>query len=235
MNIVPGRIPYYLVGWLLIFSTILFPQGMRSEQLIYTNPRDLLLSESDLADLGTYTIPIHQRYPLTNEAIVYLLGDEIGTERVARTARIVGWWAYYARSASGNSGPADITLAVTQYGSNKGAFYNLNTYTFSRLLPAEWTRLDTCLHLGDSSAAEIRHTSYANGETRVSLALHFIYHNVGVRLVANGSQDQVRLADLSALAHTILARLEKAELHVQPVPTPTPGIEFSNSGEAIYR
>lgn len=203
------------------------------ELLIHTDPHDFLLKESDLSGLGSYSIPSHESYAISNDMILYLLGDPGGAERLSITGRVNGWRAHYV--ADGAGGPRHITEIVTQYGSARGARKNLDRYLLAVVDPANWKPLDTTLNLGDAEVVEMRRETYASGETRVSLAVNFTYRNIGVRLEGVGAEGEVRLEDLNALARVVLARLGAVEAESGPVPAPTPGFEAPEEGRMIYR
>ena len=236
MNILRRKIHIWL-GGLALFA-VLIVGSMHAEAahfLIHTDPRDFLLRESDLPPEGKYAIPLHERHVISNDLIVYLLGDEAGEERIRRTGRIVGWRVHYTRGDWRAPVPEEFTQTVTQYASAQGARLNLKEYRLSTWYPEEgWREADLEMHLGDAALVETRSRLMQDGSRRVWYSVSFTYRNIGVRLEAAGDAGQVDLEELIAQANTVLARLAAAELRTGPVPTPTPGFEMPEKGRPIY-
>ena len=91
MNILRRKMHIWLGG--LAMFAVLVVGSMHAEAahfLVHTDPRDFLLRENDLPPEGKYAVPLHERHVITNDLVVYLLGDAAGEERIRRTGRIVG-------------------------------------------------------------------------------------------------------------------------------------------------
>ena len=227
-------------GWMggirMISTLVLFlAEACSPANLIHTDPRDFLLKGTDLPIEGRYTIPLHERHPISNEMVVYLMGDQAGEKRVQSTGRLLGWRVHFVRGEDVKTGPEDITCVVMQFATPEGARLNLDTYALSKVNPREWQRLDRTLHLGEASLAETRVEPFADGSKMVYFEVNFIQRNVGVRIEVNGMEGQVTLEDGQDLAAVVLAKLGQAELYSEPVPTPTPGFEAPEEGMTIYQ
>ena len=229
-----GQIQIWLGGLGFCGLALMLILGIaRPALLIHADPRDFLLKAEDVAFLGSYVLPPHERHPISNDLIVFLLGDQAGERRLAQTGRVIGWRVHYVRG--GGNGPTQITQTVTQYDSARGAQRNLKTYALSTVEPASWQRVDVPLDLADGGLVEIRREQYASGEIRISLAVNFIYLNMGVRLETVGGEEQVQLEDLIDLAQIVITRMEQVEPVSGPVPTPTPGFDTLEADVPIYR
>lgn len=206
------------------------------EYLIHSSPSAFLLTESDLPAQGAYRVPDHERYPISNDLIVYLLGDDAGNTRIGDTHRILGWRVHFARAQAGEAGPDHIIETVTQYASAKGARANLKRYRISTLFPETgWRPQDGSFELGDQALIETRSRTLADGTRQVGYAISFIYRNMGVRIEVTGRAEQVTLEDAIAPARLVLDMLHAAPPCSGQVPTPTPGFEAPEENRLIYR
>lgn len=222
------------IGLISLFG-LFFAGVFTPPHLVHADPRDFLLQETDLPGHQNYSIPYSERHPISNERILYLLGDKLGQERIHKTGRISGWRVHFVRNPGLSEGPEDITAVVMQFASARGARLNLDTYSLSRVNPQEWQRLNVALDLGDHSLTETRTQTFANGTRQVTYEVNFTHNNMGVRIEVIGMEDRIFLQDALDLAAIVLRKLTRAELHKGPVPTPTFGLEPLEEGRAIYQ
>jgi hypothetical protein len=204
--------------------------------LIHADPRGFLLRTNDLPQDGEYYIPEHEQHPISNEMIVFLLGDKSGQERIERTGRVIGWRVHFVRGNEVGENPEDITQTIVQYASAQGAQLNLETYNMFGLYPQTgWQRMDNHLDMGDGTLIESRCEQQQDGSDRVSFSLSFAYRNMGVKIEAIGSNQTSLQEGVIPLAKIIFAKLEEAEPKMGPVPTPTPGFAPPEKDNLIYR
>jgi hypothetical protein len=212
-----------------------FVSAGSADGLIHTDPQEFLLEPVDLPGQQDYFIPSHQRSVVTNDLVIYLLGDEAGEKRVDSTGRLTGWQVHFRRVAGDGNGPDQIAQTIMQFASSQGALMNLEQYSLSGVYPQTWTRLKSVPGLGEASLAEMRQYTRADGQAQVTFAVSFTVRNIGVRIEVSGVEGQVSLEDAISLARIVADRLRGATLLSSPVPTPTRVYWSLENAEDIYR
>lgn len=204
-------------------------------KLIDADPRDFLLKPADLGPVLPCTFDAHLQQKLTNDAIIYLMGDQAGAKRVRDTGRLTGWRESFMQARCKNGGPDEINQSVMQFSSVQGAQLNLRRYALSVEHPETWQQQYPTPDLGDQALVEKRVGFLPGGKQRVTYALSFTYLNIGARIEVSGLTEAVSLELATALAERILEKLEAAQPCAGPVPTPTVGFEPRDPGISIYR
>ena len=170
------------------------------------DPKDLLLSLSDLPTKGYYFLPNeYWTSPQRNSEILSGWGAEEGGKYINDIGRIDGWWVDYRRGSSKFVGPLEIYNSVVMCQTNSGAYISITKYADHGI--PEFTEVIDPPLVGDISRA-----FYLKKGNSIEYTLDFAYRNYRISIDLYGLESQVTLKFATDLANIIIEKLETALL-----------------------
>ena len=140
---------------------------------------------------------------LTNAKIVSQWTVEKGTEYLAATGRVEGWFVVFKRGSTAVVAPEEIGDNVVLFRTSEGALALLNTYSNCSALDTEFVLVESSFKVGDATVACQQKEMQSGGENRVTFLIEFVNRNVYHRVSGWGWEDEVRPELLEKVA-TIL-------------------------------
>jgi hypothetical protein len=186
-------------------------------RVIDADPYTFLLKAEDLPKDANYYLPNSSWIsPHRNYEVVGGWGVDEGRAYLAATGRVDGWWGYYERGTRTVIAPEQIGDNPVLFRTTEGAQILITQYGTcvnpNRDTNVTWAPIQTDLKIGDMTNVCMTREMQSSGENRVTMIVEFTYRNVSHQLSGWGWEDEVTLEYLSAIAQTLLAKLEAMPL-----------------------
>ncbi|MHB0924452.1 MAG: hypothetical protein ACYC3H_10875 [Bellilinea sp.] len=188
-------------------------------RIIDEDPKDLLLTKSEMPSEGRYYIPYSTWMSIhLNSEVVSGWTVERGRNYLEKSGRMIGWWVQYARGTSTVRMPEWVMVNVVKYRTAEGAQWTINNFSRDITEPEDgWVHVDRDLDLGDMNYIVKTSEITSGGDKLISYEISCSYRNIGIFVIGGGYEKDVSLEFVENIVREVLKKVEAAPLS-EPYP-----------------